>query len=232
MLTKSKQELDRMRSYYTSDRKVGGIEESIYAIWERGDAFNDSITPSTYVPEYRHHMVLKLLSLTRDGAEIFSLGCGNGFVEGELASLRRRVRAIDFNEEAVELTRGKGVDAFTADFYGLVPSDIANADVIYADGFLGHVFDPGEKAGLALAKLKSLNPKPGAYLVFSNDAPKDTDVPFAMHERVEDFWFISKDHLKESLESFGLPPAEHYYFPYLRPMSGMRNRTICVARIP
>lgn len=232
MLTQSKQQLDRIREYYTSGRRVDGTEESIYAIWEKGGAFNDSITPSTYVPEYRRHMALKLISLTQDGAEIFSLGCGNGFVEGDLAEFDRRVRAIDFNEEAVELTRRKGVDAFTADFYGLVPSDIAEADVIYADGFLGHLFDPTEKMAPALTKLQSLQPKSGAYLVLSNDAPHDTDLAFAMHERVEGFWFISKDCLKESLESFGFIPTEHYYFPYLRPMTGMRNRTICVARIP
>lgn len=231
-MIQTKQDLHQVRDYYTSLRNVGPTEESIYAIWEKGGAFNDSITPSTYVPEYRSHMVLKLLSLTYGGASIFSLGCGNGFVEGDLAGLGRRVRAIDLNEEAVKLTRDKGVDAFTAEFYSLLPEDLGEADLIYADGFLGHLFDPEEETGPALTKLKSLNPKAGSHLVFSNDAPHDRAAAFAPHDRVADFWFISKDYLRERLEDFGFESAETYYFPYLRPISGMRNRTICIVRTP
>ncbi|MBV9160723.1 MAG: class I SAM-dependent methyltransferase [Pseudonocardiales bacterium] len=231
-MIQSKQDLTRMRAYYTSLRSVEQTQESIYAIWEKGRAFNDSVTPSTYVPEYRSHMVLKLLSLTSGEAGIFSFGCGNGFVEGDLAGLDRKVRAIDFNEEAVELTRKKGVDAFAADYYTLTPEDIADADAIYADGFLGHLFDADDEITPALSKLESLTPRSRAYLVFSNDAPQDRQVPFAPHERVEGFWFLSKDYLQEKLASFGFVPLESYYFPYLRPISGMRNRTICIARVP
>jgi SAM-dependent methyltransferase len=231
-MIKAKQDVDRVRDYYTTQRSVGQANESIYAIWERGGAFNDSVTPSTYVPEYRSHMMLKLLSLTEEGANIFSLGCGNGFVEGDLAGLDRKVRGIDFNEEAVELARKKGVDAFTADYYTLRPEDVAGSDVIYADGFLGHLFDPHDEIRPTLQKLKSLSLKSGAHLVFSNDAPYDRQAAFAPHERVEDFWFISKNYLQESLASFGFEPVESYYFPYLRPISGMRNRTICIACVP
>jgi len=81
-MIKAKQDLDRVREFYTARRPVGRSGASIYEIWEKGGAFNDSITPSTYVPEYRSHMVLKLLSLTACKQKIFSLGCGNGFVEG------------------------------------------------------------------------------------------------------------------------------------------------------
>jgi hypothetical protein len=228
----TKQDLDRVRDYYTSLRSVGQTDASIYAIWEKGGAFNDSITPSTYAPEYRSHMVLKLLSLTPDGANIFSLGCGNGFVEGDLVVLGRKVRAIDCNEEAVELTRKKGVEAFTADYFTLLPADVADADAVYADGFLGHLFEPEDEIRPALSKLESLNLKSGTHVVFSNDAPQDPQAAFAPHERVEDFWFISKNYLQESLRSFGFAPVESYYFPYLRPISGMRNRTVCIARVP
>ncbi|GAA3084541.1 hypothetical protein GCM10010485_23340 [Streptosporangium carneum] len=228
----AKQNLDAVRDYYTTRRVAGQADETIYAIWERGEAFNDSVTPSTYVPEYRSHMLLKLMSLTENGANVFSLGCGNGFVEGDLAAQGRLVRAMDVNEEAVELTRKKGVDAFVADFYTLQPEDVAGVDVVYADGFLGHLFDAEDHARQALRKLESLNLRPGAYLVFSNDAPFDRDAAFEPHQRVQDFWFLSKDYLQESLESFGFSSLESYYFPYLRPISGIRNRTICVARVP
>jgi 2-polyprenyl-3-methyl-5-hydroxy-6-metoxy-1,4-benzoquinol methylase len=176
--------------------------------------------------------VLKLLSLSANGDTIFSVGCGNGFVEGDLARLERTVRAIDCNEEAVELTRKKGVDAFTADYFALEPADLAGVDVVYGDGILGHLFDPDEGLRLVLLKLANLDLRPGAYLVFSNDAPRDPRQEFAPHERVADFWFLSRNYLQKTLSAFGFEPVEDYYFPYLRPLSGMRNRTICVARVP
>lgn len=232
MITESQQDLDRVRDYYTAQRSVGQDEASIYAIWEKGGAFNDSITPSTYVPEYRSHMALKLLSLTKDGSSIFSIGCGNAAVEGVIAGLDRRVRGIDYNAEAVELARQKGIDAFVADYYTLLPSDVAGADIVYADGFLGHLFDSEKEMAPALAKLADLDLKSGSLLVFSNDAPPDPEAAFAPHERVEDFWFISKDYLQERLSDLGYVPVESYYFPYMRPISGMRNRTICIVRVP
>ena len=38
--------------------------------------------------------------------------------------------------------------------------------------------------------------------------------------------------LAERLVSSGIDVLESYYFPYVRPISGLRNRTICVARVP
>lgn len=227
-----RQDLDRVREYYTAQRSVGQESNSIYAIWEKGEAFNDSITPSTYVPEYRSHMALKLLSLTADGANIFSLGCGNAAVEGVLAGLSRTVRAIDCNEEAVELARQKGVDAVAADYFELLPADVAGTAAVYADGFLGHLFDADQEIKPALGKLAELGLESGTYLVFSNDAPLDPEAAFAPHGQVQDFWFLSKDYLQACLVSTGFVPVESYYFPYMRPVSGMRNRTICVARVP
>ncbi|MCX0242540.1 MULTISPECIES: class I SAM-dependent methyltransferase [Streptomyces] len=232
MITEANQNLARVRDYYTAQRSTGGEEESIYAIWEKGGAYNDSVTPSTYVPEYRSHMALKLLSLTEEGASVFSLGCGNAAVEGVVVGLGRTVRGIDFNEEAVRLARQKGVDAFAADYYALRAADVAGTDIVYADGFLGHLFDAEHETGPALDQLATLGLKSGAHLVFSNDAPQDREARFAPHQRVEDFWYLSKDYLAERLEDRGYRAVESYYFPYLRPVSGMRNRTICIARVP
>lgn len=220
-----------LEDYYTRQHAVEGDgAQTIYGIWERGQALNDSVTPSTYVEEYRSHIVLKLLSLTSSGSRVFSLGCGNGFVEGDLAGLDRQVRAIDQHAEAVELTRRRQVDAFVADYYDLQVSDLIGEDVIYADGFLGHVFDPVHQIEQALGQLRSLAPVAGTYVVLSNDAPRDLALPYAPHERVPGFWFISRHFLDESLARFGFEPVESYYFPYLRPVSGLRNRTICIAR--
>lgn len=230
-MTQVGRDTNLIHQYYTSLRSTRQGNRSIYDIWEDGGAFNDSITPSTYVREYRSHIVLKILSITEDHDEVFSLGCGNGFVEADLASADRRVRAIDCNVEAVELTRKKGVDAFVADFFQMLPEEIAEADVLYADGLLGHLFDTGDEIRPALRKMESFNLKSGTRLVFSNDSPRDGR-DFAPHERVEGFWFLSRTYLQESLAAFGFEPVESYYFPYLRPVSGMRNRTICIAVVP
>ncbi|MFG6199800.1 class I SAM-dependent methyltransferase [Nonomuraea sp. JJY05] len=231
-MPQSRPELASIHDYYCLPRSVGSASQSIYDIWESGGAFNDSITPSTYVPEYRSHIVLKILMLTAPEAAVLSLGCGNGFVEGDLAAHGCDVRAIDCNAEAVELTRKKGVDARTVDFFDLRPVDTADVSAVYADGLLGHLFDAAGELAPALGKLRDLALRPGTYLVLSNDAPRDAKADFAPHEHVAGFWFIAKDYLHKSLISFGFEPVESYYFPYLRPVSGIRNRTICVARVP
>src|SRR4030095_7285822 len=137
-------------------------------------------------------------------ATVFSLGCGNGFIEGDLVGLDRRVRGIDYNDEAVRLARQKGVDAFAGYFFDLSPADVAGTDVLYADGFLGHVFDPQETVGPALRKLTELNPVPGTHVVLSNDAPHDPAADFTPHERVAGFWFVSREYLQNELVTFGV----------------------------
>ncbi|HYI62219.1 MAG TPA: hypothetical protein VEW93_10485 [Acidimicrobiales bacterium] len=231
-MTDTRQDLDQVHDYYCVPRPAGADDRTIYQIWEDGGAFNDSVTPSTYNPEYRDYMARKILSLAPAGARVFSFGCGNGFVEGDLVSAGLDVRAIDCNEEAVALTRRKGVDAFAADYYALEPADVAGTDIIYADGFLGHLFDADEELRPVLGKLADLQPRSGATLVFSNDAPGDGRAAFASHPAVEGFWFISKGHLSKSLAAVGFEPLESYYFPYSRPVSGVRYRTICTARVP
>lgn len=232
-MIRTKQDLAQLREYYSAGRTVDGeLESNIYAIWEQGRAFNDSVTPSTYVPEYRSHMALKLHSLTVAGSRILSLGCGNAFVEGDLVQLGRIVRGIDYNAEAVDLAQAKGVNAFVADYFALSPAEVADTDLVYADGFLGHVFDPVDQMDPALRQLATLELRPGAWLVFSNDAPHDPEAEFAPHERLANFWFVSRGHLRDKLEEHGYLPVESYYFPYLRPISGLRNRTICIGRVP
>jgi hypothetical protein len=226
-----KQDLDSVHDYYCAPR-TEREDATVYEIWESGGAFNDSITPSTYVPEYRSHIVLKLLSVTPDDGSVFSIGCGNGFVEADLIAHSRAVRAMDCNDEAVRLTRTKGVDAFSADFFELSADDVVGTTTLYADGLLGHLFDTAEHVRPALQKIKSLALPPGTQLVFSNDSPRDATAAFAPHERVANFWFVSRDYLAEELAGAGFDPVESYYFPYFRPISGMRNRTICIARVP
>lgn len=219
--------------YYCRPRTVAadGQPRSIYEIWESGGAFDDSVTPSTYCPEYRSHMVLKILSLPGDRRSVFSIGCGNGFVEADLHGNGLHVQAIDCNAKAVELTASKGVEAFTSDYYSLPPGHLSSFDTVYADGLLGHLYRADAGLDAFFEALAALRPRSGGWLVFSNDAPPQAGVEVAPHGRVSDFWLISRSFLTSTLARFGFDPWESYHFPYLRPVSGLRNRTICIARV-
>lgn len=228
----SLQDLGFVREYYCQPRVIDGESVTIYEIWEKGGAYNDSVTPSTYCPEYRSHIALKLVSLTQEDETVLSVGCGNGFVEAEIAQCRRKVRGIDCNEEAVRLAAGKGIEAFQADFYELPPSALADVDVVYADGLLGHLFQAGTGLARFTDKLRALELRPGTRLVFSNDSPRDPSLAYCPHDRLRDFWFLSSAYMSEVLSEAGFSVGESYYFPYVRPLSGLRNRMICVARVP
>src|SRR5258708_37876596 len=137
-------DLSHVYDYYCTQRPTGQASETIFKIWERGEAFNDSITPSTYVPEYRSHIVLKVQGLTAETSTILSLGCGNGFVEGDLVANGRKGQAFDCLEEAVELTKAKGVDAFVPDLLPREPRQVGGVGVGHGDARLGHPSDSAQ----------------------------------------------------------------------------------------
>jgi len=201
-----------------------------YEIWERGGAVGDSVTPSIYCPEYRMHMVLKILSLPKPHERVFSIGCGNAFVESDLQARGLRVQAIDCNDEAVVLAASKGVEAFTADYHSLPPGHLADFGVVYADGLIGHLYHPETGLTAFFETLHALKPAPGTWLVLSNDAPADPALGAAPHGKVQGFWLFSPEYLRDTAQRFGYTVVEAYSFPYERPLSGLRNRTICIAR--
>jgi hypothetical protein len=217
-----------LRDFYC--RPVGETTLNRYEIWERGEAVGDSVTPSIWCPEYRMHMVLKILSLPKPHERMFSIGCGNAFVEGDLHARGLPVQAIDCNEEAIALAASKGVDAFTADYYALRPGHLADFGVVYADGLIGHLYHPDTGLTAFFETLLALKPAPGSWLVLSNDAPAQPDVGVTAHGKVQGFWF-SPEYLRDTAQRFGYTVIESYSFPYERPVSGLRNRTICVARV-
>jgi hypothetical protein len=219
---------DALHDFYC--RPVGDTALNRYEVWERGGAVGDSVTPSIYCPEYRTHMVLKILSLPRPHERVFSIGCGNAFVESDLQTRGLPVQAIDYLEEAVALAAAKGVDAFTADFHTLPPGHLAGFGVVYADGLLGHLYHPETGLTGFFETLAALKPPPGSWLVMSNDAPAHVDAGVAPHGKVPGFWLFTPEYLRDVSQRFGYTVLEAYSFPYERPMSGLRNRTICVAR--
>jgi len=220
---------DALHEFYC--RPVGDTALNRYEIWERGGAVGDSVTPSSYCPEYRMHMVLKILSLPRPHERMFSIGCGNAFVEADLQTRGLRVQAIDYNEEAVVLAASKGLDAFTADYHALPPGHLAGFGVVYADGLIGHLYHPDTGLTAFFETLLALKPPPGSWLVLSNDAPAQPGSGVTPHGKVPGFWLFSPEYLRDVAQRFGYTAIEAYSFPYERPLSGLRNRTICIARM-
>lgn len=217
--------------YCTEEKNDKGTVGTRYEIWEKGEALGDSITPSIYCEPYRQHLGEKIISLIGNESSVFSIGCGNAFIEGRLVGQGIRVDGIDFNAEAAELASKKGVKATSGDFYDLESGSFESYDMIYADGLIGHLFKADNGLDRFFEKLKELNPKKGCTILLSNDAPLKNEAEFTKNKSVKGFWLLSIEYLKETLERFGYEVEEDYYFSYERPESGTRNRSICIAKV-
>lgn len=215
--------------YYSKPRTVNGQSISIYQIWEQGEAFNDSITPSTYSREYQSHIRLKIEQLTGTTDRIFSIGCGNAAIEGMLSSTGRSVSGIDRNAEAVRLAISKGVAATQGDFLQMPAGGLSNFDLVYADGLVGHLCNAHSGLGPFLAGIERARLRKKAKLLISNDAPRTRGAPLEPHGSVDGFWLVAHDHLAHRLRDIGFDILETYTFPYHRPQSGLRDRSICIA---
>lgn len=207
-----------------------GKMRTLYEVWEAAGARQDSVTPSTYCSDYRSHIVALVTKYLGASGSVFSIGCGNAFVERDLVLLGHRVAGIDCNQEAVDLALAKGVHAAAGDFWLLEPGSLAAYDVVYADGFLGHICD--DAAGLAqfFRRLRSLAPGPGTSFVFSNDAPLKPGELIEPHPSVRGFCLISCELLAREAALNRFACLERHYYTYNRPISGPRNRTIGVFR--
>jgi SAM-dependent methyltransferase len=218
-----------IEDYYSRLRAANGQELSIYQIWERGEAHADSVTPATYSKEYQSHIVLKAERLTTAQSRVFSIGCGNAGIEAVLQQRGRRVDAIDCNREAVALANQKGVAATQGDFMSMCPDSLAPYDLVYADGLIGHLCSAQEGLGPFLQGLARAGLRTGAKLLISNDAPRKPGADLEPHGSVEGFWLVSHLHLADRLVQSGYKVLESYTFPYHRPQSGLRDRSVCVA---
>lgn len=223
---------DTLYEFYCSRRTAKGVlRDSRYEIWERGEALEDSVTPSTYCPAYREHMVRKISALAKPHGSVFSIGCGNAFVEADLVANGLNVQAIDCNEEAVKLAVAKGVDAFPIDYYDLPLGYLSSFCTVYADGLIGHLYLPEFGLDRFFETMNGLKPVPGTFLVLSNDAPLQNGVEVAANSVVSGFWLLSTSFINNTLTRFGYDIWESYTYTYHRPISGLRNRSICIARV-
>ena len=219
--------VDELREFYLCD---GGHELSLFDIWEGGAANGDSVTPSTYSEPYRTWMISFLCGLLADAPTrtLLSVGCGNASVEAGVARAGYEVLCVDVLEPAVQIARRKGLDAVVADVHTWNPEP-DRWGVVYADGLLGHLYDPDDGLLPVLKHLHGwLAPGPGV-LVVSNDAVRERqDVQAA--PGVPFFW-LSAAYLMEQTGAAGFSDVSATTYTYTRPLSGPRDRTVMTARV-
>lgn len=222
---------EQVRDFYLS--KVDGAA-SVFEIWERGDAYGDSITPSIYSADYRSWMTFCLRNLLGLPGErrLVSIGCGNAAVEADLHRAGHRVFALDLLPDAVEFARRKGVEAVVGDVMSWRPSPADNDSdlVVYADGLVGHLYDEEEHTLPVLGKVREWfrDSTRGALVVSNDEATDYRDVQDAAG--VPGFHWFSREYLVSELRAAGFTDVYCTSYAYERPLSGIRCRLVVVAR--
>jgi SAM-dependent methyltransferase len=215
-----------VRDYYLNDN---GGEPSLYHIWEQGAGRGDVTTPATSSQPYRRWLggLLRGLLAGVPDPGLLSLGCGNGMIEAEIAAEGVRVLGVDALEDAVELARAKGVDAVRADVLSWTPPP-GPWTVVYADGILGHLYDPETGVSDVLRRFGSWLPA-GGTLVVSNDPPR-TDAEVQENPKVSRYFWFSRPWLHRTVEECGFGQVTSTAFTYQKPLSGPRERIVVTGR--
>jgi SAM-dependent methyltransferase len=215
-----------IRDYYLSDN-LG--QPSIYHIWETGAGRGDVTTPAQSSPEYQQWMGNLLRGFLADSPDpgLLSLGCGNAIIEAGIAAEGARVLGVDAMEDAVELAKAKGVDAVCADLLSWTPP-ARPWSVFYADGSLGHLYDPETGVRDVLERFKSWMPD-GSVLVISNDPPRTDDVEVTRHPDLQ-YFFLSESYMRREVEACGFGDVTSTVFTYQKPVSGPRARVVVTGR--
>lgn len=214
-------------NYYSRQREQGS---NIYDIWEEGKAYHNSITPSTYDPQYRSFITNKIKSLIDPEyiGRILSIGSGNAFVEKDLYQQGYSILAIDPNPEAMKLAQRKGVPFVLADVNQWQPQE-KNFTLIYCDGVMGHLYQPESRFQTLLSRLREwLLPNSGKILI-SNDAAT-IDTPVHVHPNFKEFYWFSPEYLCSELSKAGFDEVKSEIFVYSRPLTGKKERVIVQAK--
>lgn len=83
------------------------------------------------------------------------LGCGDGGTSGMYLSSHAKVYVgVDISEQAVELARGRGLDARVIDDAAVLPFDDSSFDVVVCSEVLEHLFEPNRAVAEAFRVLR------------------------------------------------------------------------------
>lgn len=215
-----------LRQFYLSET---GDADSLFDVWERGEARGDSVTPSVFSLEYRQWMYDLLYGLLCENpGGLVSIGSGNAVIEAALVKAGQRVLAVDLFEEAVELARSKGVNAVVADVWHWSPP-AERWTVVYADGLLGHLYDPNASLLPVLEHVRTWLAPTGGTLVISNDR-NTNDAEVEPAPGIPGFYWLSEEFLRKQAAAAGFHEVSHATFTYDRPLSGPRQRVVLTAR--
>ncbi|MFL6164247.1 MAG: class I SAM-dependent methyltransferase [Jatrophihabitantaceae bacterium] len=216
-----------VRDYYLDDNDG---EPSIYHVWEKGAGRGNVTTPSTSSEPYRQWITQLLRGLLAEGPDLglLSVGCGNGVVEAGLVAEGLRVLGVDPMEPAVELTKAKGVDVVCADALTWTPPP-GRWSVVYADGSLGHLYDPDTGVRPALERFKSWLPE-GGVLVLSVDPPWNGEAEVSKHSDLR-YYFLPQAYLCRQVEECGFRDVSSTVFVFEKPLTGPRDRLVVTARV-
>jgi len=217
-----------VREYYV-DADENGAEPSIYHIWEKGGGRGNVTTPATSSPPYQEWITDLLRNLLAESSDprLLSVGCGNGVIEAGIAAGGVRVLGVDAMEPAVELAKAKGVDAVCADVLNWTPPS-EPWTVLYADGSLGHLYDPERGLQRVLQRFKTWLPD-GGVLVVSNDPPWTGDAEVEKHPDLA-YWFLPQSYMERQIEEAGFRDIASSVFTFEKPETGPRDRIVVTAR--
>ena len=205
-------------------------EPSIYHIWERGAGRGNVTTPATSSPPYQQWITDLLRGYLTGSPDprLLSVGCGNGVIEAGIAADGVRVLGVDAMEPAVELAKAKGIEAVCADVLSWTPPS-EPWTVLYADGSLGHLYDPSTGVRHVLERFKSWLPE-GGVLVLSNDPPWTGDDDVQKHPDLA-YWFLSQSFMHQEVQECGFRDVTSTVFTYEKPLTGPRDRVVVTARV-
>lgn len=116
-------------------------EGAVGAYYER--YWRDGAWADNPYERWKTRLVRTLASSAPRGARVLDVGCGDGRLLGELASLGVRPLGVDLSEEAVAQARRRGVDAVRADVDGgALPIEDHAFDLVLCLDVLEHLFAP------------------------------------------------------------------------------------------
>lgn len=207
-----------------------GDQPSIYHIWESGGGRGDVTTPAQSSPAYRRWIGKLLRDFLAESPDpgLLSLGCGNAMIEAGIVADGFRVLGVDAMEHAVDLATARGVNAVCADVLSWAPPP-GPWTVLYMDGVLGHLYDPGSGIRDVLKRFQPWLAESGV-LVISNDPPRiDAELQENPNMPPGYFWF-SQAYLHRQVEECGFRDVTSTLFTYEKPLTGRRDRVIVTAR--
>lgn len=217
------------------NKPITGQSKSLFEFWESGEFPLNISTPSVAIEAYRARLLRlfhKFSNCKKDF--IISIGCGNGFIELELQNAGFAVVATDTNDKAVEIIQGKGLHGFRFDIVKDDTNKLVKADLIYADGLMGHIWH--ERFGYTqfFRKLYSML-KPGGRVIVSNDLCDENAEQGSLSvnaDRRAQFYKSVPGYVATQIKETGLFVIVcEEIFVYERPGRGHRRREIVLCEI-